>query len=523
MRRGQRCGRGWIVACILIVALPCFWPQLYTPLGNHMPTLFSEWEAPKPRYPWLLESVEKARLKEGTPLDIWSPLDSRTWVSCIHHGQTVPQKVMGYLQVFLEGGLNQQRMAICDAVALARLLKVILVLPQFDVNPFWQDSSSFADIFDVDHFIQTLEGDVQIVKELPAQFWWSTREYYATGIRPTRVKNTPAHAPASWFVANVLPVIRSYGLAAVVPFSHRLAFDGIPPQIQKLRCKVNFQALLFVSKIRLVGDAIISRLRSPAVNGRGDIFLRESRQKIGLDVDGDTRRDAGKFIVLHLRFDKDMAAHSSCDFGGGKIELLSLAKYRQDLWQGRVSNSHYPDVELRKQGKCPLTPEEIGLMLAALGFGPQTRLYVASYRVYGGRPRMAALRRLFPLMENKYSLTTEEEITALRGRASLLAALDYYVSLESDIFVSASPGNMHNALVGHRAYKGVKKTIRPDLILLSQLFSNKSIEWEDFRNRVVKGHQNRIGFIKLRQVGQSLYTYPATDCLCQRTLNFSHQ
>ena len=77
-----------------------------------------------------------------------------------------------------------------------------------------------------------------------------------------------------------------------------------------------------------------------------------------------------------------MAAHSACDFGGGKAEKLALAKYRQVLWQGRVLNSQFTDEELRNQGRCPLTPEEIGLLLAALGFDNNTRLYLASHKVF---------------------------------------------------------------------------------------------------------------------------------------------
>lgn len=76
-----------------------------------------------------------------------------------------------------------------------------------------------------------------------------------------------------------------------------------------------------------------------------------------------------------------MAAHSACDFGGGKAEKLALAKYRQVLWQGRVLNSQFTDKELRSQGRCPLTPEEIGLLLAAMGFDNSTRLYLASHKV----------------------------------------------------------------------------------------------------------------------------------------------
>jgi hypothetical protein len=50
-------------------------------------------------------------------------------------------------------------------------------------------------------------------------------------------------------------------------------------------------------------------------------------------------------------------------------------------------------------------------------------------------------------MEDKKSLATEEQLKQLEGKASISAAVDYHVSMQSDIFISASPGNMHNALV----------------------------------------------------------------------------
>ncbi|CAI7829918.1 unnamed protein product, partial [Closterium sp. NIES-53] len=88
----------------------------------------------------------------------------------------------------------------------------------------------------------------------------------------------------------------------------------------------------------------------------------------------------------------------------------------------------------------------VGLVLAALGFSTKTRLYVATYQVYGGEKRIAPLRRLFPWLEDKTSLATEEELRPFLGKASLLAALDFYVSRYSDVFVSASLGNMHNVM-----------------------------------------------------------------------------
>lgn len=69
------------------------------------------------------------------------------------------------------------------------------------------------------------------------------------------------------------------------------------------------------------------------------------------------------------------------------------------------------------------------------------------FQVYGGEARISTLRTLFPLMEDKKSLTSEDEHSIIDGKASLSAAVDYYVSMQSDIFISASPGNMHNALV----------------------------------------------------------------------------
>lgn len=64
------------------------------------------------------------------------------------------------------------------------------------------------DIFDVDHFINVLQDDILIVKEVPVEFYWSTREYYASGIRATRVKTAPVHASANWYTENVLPVLQ---------------------------------------------------------------------------------------------------------------------------------------------------------------------------------------------------------------------------------------------------------------------------------------------------------------------------
>ncbi|XP_047049049.1 O-fucosyltransferase 39-like isoform X2 [Lolium rigidum] len=463
-----------------------------------------EWNAPKPMHESLLNQALQWTIPDEQKRDLWTPLPYQGWKPCLKSpgAHDLP---FGYIQVFLDGGLNQQRMGICDAVAVAKILNATLVIPHLEVNPVWKDSSSFEDIFNVDHFISTLRREVSIVKYLPKEFSWSTREFYGTGIRATRIKTAPLHASASWYIENVGPILRSYGIAAIAPFSHRLAFDDLPADIQRLRCKVNFEALVFLPDIISLGRTLEKRLRSP-VQGHSTELAQQG-------VEQNTNQ-AGKYAVLHLRFDKDMAAHSACDFGGGRAEKLALAKYRQVIWQGRVLNSQLTDEELRNTGRCPLTPEEIGLILVALGFDNSTRLYLASHKVYGGEARISSLRKLFPLMEDKRSLASEDELAKVEGKASVLAALDYYISMHSDVFISASPGNMHNALLAHRAYRNLK-TIRPNMALLGHVFVNKSMEWSGFQQAVQAGHKGRYGQIRLRKPTQSIYTYPAPDCMCQ--------
>ncbi|KAL0379010.1 UNVERIFIED_CONTAM: O-fucosyltransferase 39 [Sesamum radiatum] len=72
---------------------------------------------------------------------------------------------------------------------------------------------------------------------------------------------------------------------------------------------------------------------------------------------------------------------------------------------------------------------------------------------------------------------------------------------------------MHNAVEGHRTYENLK-TIRPNMGLLGQLFLNKSLTWQEFEEAVIKGHNSRQGLLRLRKPEQSIYTYPAPDCMC---------
>ena len=53
-------------------------------------------------------------------------------------------------------------------------------------------------------------------------------------------------------------------------------------------------------------------------------------------------------------------------------------------------------LQKRKEGRCPLEPEEVAVILRAMGYPKETQIYVASGQVYGGQNRIAPLKNMFP-------------------------------------------------------------------------------------------------------------------------------
>ncbi|KAF3434841.1 hypothetical protein FNV43_RR21928 [Rhamnella rubrinervis] len=411
--------------------------------------------------------------------DIWSTAQSELYCGCSNASRNFASADMKthpnrYLLIATSGGLNQQRTGITDAVVAAYILNATLVVPKLDQKSFWKDTSDFSEIFDVDHFVSFLSNDVEIIKELPV------KQGKATTPRTMRV---PRKCTPKCYQNRVLPVLNKRHAVQLSKFDYRLS-NKLDKDLQKLRCRVNYHALKFTDPILEMGKNLVERMRTRSKH----------------------------FIALHLRFEPDMLAFSGCYFGGGEKERQELGSIRTRWKSLHQSN---PD-KVRRNGRCPLTPEEVGLMLRALGFGSDVHLYVASGEVYGGEQTLAPLKELFPNFHSKDSLASKEELAQFSPFSSRMAALDFIVSDESDVFVTNNNGNMARILAGRRRYFGHKPTIRPNAKKLYKLFIYRNnMTWEEFSSSV-RTHQ--IGFMGAPnevKPGRGEFHENPSSCICE--------
>ncbi|KAL8208245.1 hypothetical protein R6Q57_007657 [Mikania cordata] len=437
------------------------------------------------------------RVKE--PPSLWeNPLSATTsWKPCAEKSigtiLDLPKanETNGYIFIHAEGGLNQQRIAICNAVAVAKIMNATLILPVLKQDQIWKDQTKFEDIFDVDHFIDYLKDDVLIVRDIPS--WFTDKSELFTSIRRT-VKNIPKYAPAQFYVDNVLPRIKEKKIMALKPFVDRLGYDNVPQEINRLRCRVNYHALKFLPEIDQRADQLVARMR----NRTGS---------------------PNPFMALHLRFEKGMVGLSFCDFVGTRAEKALMGLYRLKEWPRRFKDGlHLWPLALqkRKEGRCPLEPGEVTVMLRAMGYPKETQIYVASGQVYGGQNRMAPLRNMFPNLVTKEELTTKDELDSFRKHVTSLAALDFLVCLKSDIFVMTHGGNFAKLIIGARRYMGHhQKSIKPDKGLLSKSLGDPYMGWATFVEDVVITHQTRTGLPEATFPNYDIWENPLTPCMCK--------
>ncbi|KAJ0086052.1 hypothetical protein Patl1_09418 [Pistacia atlantica] len=397
-------------------------------------------------------------------------------------------------KLFIVGAkLNKHSWQIVDAVVAARILNATLVIPKLDQKSFWKDARlalrfcakdfsnlqflNFSEIFDVDRFISFLSKDVKIIKQLPKKRGKTLSTYNM---------RVPRKCNERCYQNRVLPVLLKRHAVQLSKFDYRLS-NRLDTDLQKLRCRVNYRALSFTDPIREMGEKLVQRMR-----------LRSKH-----------------FIALHLRFEPDMLAFSGCYYGGGDKERKELSAIRKRWKTLHISN---PDKE-RRHGKCPLTPLEVGLMLRALGYGSNVHIYVASGEVYGGEETLAPLKALFPHFHSKETIAKKEELAPFSRFSSRMAALDFIVCDESDVFVTNNNGNMARILAGRRKYFGHKPTIRPNAKKLYRLFLNQTnMTWEVFASKVRSYQRGFMGEPNEVRPGRGEFHENPACCICEDTV-----
>ncbi|RWR90195.1 GDP-fucose protein O-fucosyltransferase [Cinnamomum micranthum f. kanehirae] len=403
-----------------------------------------------------------------------------------------PQNWDRYITVRSNGGLNQMRTGISDMVAVARIMNATLVIPQLDKRSFWQDSSTFTDIFDERHFISTLQGDVRIVKQLPKELESASRAR----------KHFTTWSSMSYY-EEMTQLWRDYQVIHVPKSDSRLANNGLPLDIQRLRCRTLYEALRFSPQIEDMGKKLVERLKSH-----------------------------GRYIALHLRYEKDMLSFTGCSYGltETQAEELRIMRENTNHWKMKKINS----TEQRIGGYCPLTPKEVGIFLQALGYPPSTWIYIAAGEIYGGDVHLLELRSRFPNLVFKETVATPDELKSFADHASQTAALDYIVSVESDVFVPSYSGNMARAVEGHRRFLGHRKTISPYRKGLVEVFdkiergelkegssslSSLVTRMHKFRQGAPRKREGALPGIKGRgrfRTEEGFYENPFPECICHK-------
>uniref|UniRef100_A0A7N0TGQ6 O-fucosyltransferase family protein n=2 Tax=Kalanchoe fedtschenkoi TaxID=63787 RepID=A0A7N0TGQ6_KALFE len=395
-------------------------------------------------------------------LDIWSIRRLVEWRPCKWwlegHLTALPAETNGYIRVDCYGGLNQMRRDFCDGVGIARLLNATLVLPKFEVAAYWNESSGFADVFDVDYFIEKMNGFVKVVKELPADI---------ASLEPFRVDCSKRKGQFD-YVESVLPSLLEHHFISITPAMSQRR-DRYPLHAKAALCQGCYSALRLTGALESKGFELLEAIPKP-------------------------------FLSLHLRFEPDMVAYSQCEYSGlsrHSMEAIDAARGDRKPWTGELARVW------RNRGKCPLTPKETSFVLQALSIPTNTNIYLASG---DGLMEIEGLTSVYTNVYTKSALLSGEDFTSMHGNTK--AALDYYVSINSDSYVATYFGNMDKMVAAMRAVNGLYKTLFLSRRAFAQ-FTAEGLTGTELKKALWEAHQHDFS----HGIGSAL-----PDCFCEFNL-----
>ncbi|KAG4166936.1 hypothetical protein ERO13_A13G165400v2 [Gossypium hirsutum] len=303
----------------------------------------------------------------------------------------------GFIYAKIFGGFEKIRSSICDLVTISRLLNATLVIPEIQQSTRSKGVSykfkSFSYLYDEEQFIMLLKNDVNIVKSLPENLKAARRRSEFPTFKP---KNS---ASPNFYVKEVLPNLKKAKVVGLIVTDGGCLKSILPPsmsEFQRLRCRVAFHALQFRPEIQILGLRMVERLRA----------------------------SGQPFLAYHPGLVRDTLAYHGCAelFQDVHTELIQYRR-AQLIKQGIINDELSVDSHSRREnGSCPLMPEEVGLLLRALGYPSKTIIYLAGSKTFGGQRLLIPLRALFGNLVDRTTLCSKTELSDLVGPEAPLPA-----------------------------------------------------------------------------------------------------
>lgn len=296
----------------------------------------------------------------------------------------------GFIYARIFGGFEKIKDSICDLVAIARLLNATLVIPDIQETSLSKGISSkfksFSYLYDEEHFISALSSDVIVTSSLPANLKVAREQDQYPTFRPK------SSASPSYYLTTVLPELEKVKVIGLILTDGGCLQSILPPSMaeyQRLRCRVAYDALQFRSEIVALGQMMVERLRA----------------------------FGHPYLAYHPGLKRDTLAYHGCAelFQDIHTELIQYRR-RQLIKQGIIIADIDVDSHARKlNGSCPLMPEEVGLLLRAMGYPPRTRIYIAGSEIFGGQRVLIPLRTLYTNLVDRTSLCRKNELASIIG------------------------------------------------------------------------------------------------------------
>lgn len=296
----------------------------------------------------------------------------------------------GFIYAKIFGGFEKIRSSICDLVTISRLLNATLVTPEIQESTRSKGISSkfksFSYLYNEEQFIVSLKNDVTIVKSLPVKLKAARKRNEFPTFRP---KNS---ASPSYYINEILPKLKEAKVIGLVLTDGGCLQSILPPSMaeyQRLRCRVAFHGLQFRPEIQVLGRRMVERLRAWGL----------------------------PFLAFHPGLVRDTLAYHGCAELFQDVHTELIQHRRAQMIKQRIINEELSiDSHVRKRnGSCPLMPEEVGLVLRAMGYPPNTIIYLAGSETFGGQRVLIPLRAMFSKIVDYTSLCSKKELFNIIG------------------------------------------------------------------------------------------------------------